>query len=231
MSRTLNVVRMQLVNRQTYVWVPLMVLAGALVITIAIWAALSSGGLEGAKYGGGAQAPLWYFAIVGVQALTRTFPFSQAMSVTRREFHLGTILTAALTSFLLAAIFVVGGVIERATDGWGVNGYFFALDWIWADGPLVAGFFYFAMAMLFFVAGYTGAAILKRYGNIVLTATLIVLALLLIGGMWLLGRLDAWGTFFGWFATAGPGMLALLMAAVAAVLAVAMFPVLRRTVP
>ena len=32
MSRTLNVVRMQLVNRQTYIWVPLLVLAGSFLL-------------------------------------------------------------------------------------------------------------------------------------------------------------------------------------------------------
>lgn len=231
MSRTLNVVRMQLVNRQTYIWVPLLVLGGAFVISLAIWGLLSSGGVDTAKYGGGAQAPLWYFAVVGAQALTRTFPFSQAMSVTRREFYLGTLLTAALTSALLAAVFVVGGLVERATNGFGFNGYFFALDWLWGAGPLMAGLFYFAMAMLFFVVGFTGAAVYKRFGNVWLTTGIIVIALLLIGALWVIGQADAWGTVFGWFAESGVGLLVAIMAGLAAVLAAASFPALRRMVP
>ena len=63
---------------------------------------LANADVTGPKYGGGAQAPLWYFDVVGIQALTLTFPFSQAMSVTRREFFLGTLLTAAFTSSILA---------------------------------------------------------------------------------------------------------------------------------
>ena len=231
MSRTLNVIRMQLVNRQTYIWVPLLVLGGALLITLAIWGVLAGSGIDTAKYGGGAQAPLWYFAAVGAQALTRTFPFSQAMSVTRREFYLGTLLTAGVTSALLAVIFVIGGLLETATNGWGMNGYFFALDWIWAAGPLAAGFFYFAMAMLFFVVGFAFATIFKRFGSLWLTVVLIGLALLFIGGLWVIGQANAWVQVFTWFATAGAGALALLMAGVAAVLAVVSFPVLRRAVP
>ena len=92
MSRTLNVVRMQFVNRQTYIWVPLLVLVGAFVLSLMIFAMIPD---DGVKVGGGSQAPLWYFLVVGVQSLTLTFPFSQAMSVTRREFYLGTLLTAA----------------------------------------------------------------------------------------------------------------------------------------
>ena len=84
MNRTLNVVRLQLVNRMTYIWIPLIILFGALAITLAIYAMVTSGGGTVMMFSGGAQAPLWYFMVVGIQALTLTFPFSQAMSVTRR---------------------------------------------------------------------------------------------------------------------------------------------------
>ena len=116
MNRTLNVVRMQLVNRATYIWVPLIILGGTLLISFAIFGLISSSGADAQMFGGGAQAPLWYFGVVGVQALTLTFPFSQAMSVTRREFYLGTLITAALTALGLALLFVIGGFIEEATN-------------------------------------------------------------------------------------------------------------------
>ncbi|KAA9134541.1 hypothetical protein [Microbacterium caowuchunii] len=231
MSRTLNVVRMQLINRQTYIWVPLLVLGGSLVITLAIYGIIANAGVDTAMYGGGAQAPLWYFAVVGAQALTLTFPFSQAMSVTRREFYLGTLLTAALTSAMLAVIFVIGGLVEKATNGWGMNGYFFALDWLWEQGPIVAGFFFFTLAMLFFVIGFAGATLYKRFGTMWLTIVILGIAVLFVAALWLIGQADAWVEVFGWFARLGSGGLALFMAGVAAVLAVVSFPVLRRAVP
>jgi hypothetical protein len=222
---------MQLINRQTYIWVPLLVLGGALILSIAIWGILANAGVEGAFYGGGSQAPLWYFAVVGVQALTLTFPFSQAMSVTRREFFLGTFLTAALSAVILAAIFVVGGYIERWTNGWGVNGYFFYLDAAWAAGPVAAGFIYFAVAMLFFTVGFTAAAIFKRFGATVLTTTILALAALLVAVLFLIGRADAWGPVFQWIGEQGALGVAAWGVVVIAALAVGAFGTLRRATP
>lgn len=230
-SRTLSVVRMQLINRMTYIWIPLIILGGAFFLALAIYAILANAGIDGPKYGGGAQAPLWYFLVVGVQALTLTFPFSQAMSVTRREFYLGTLLTAALTSAILAAIAMVGGLIERATDGWGVNGYFFGLPWIWEAGPLGALLLNFVAAMLFFVVGFWAATIYKRFGTLWLTIVLIGIGMLLVAGMWLVGRLDAWTEVFGWFATVGVVGLSLWGVLLTAVLAAIAFLTLRRAIP
>ncbi|WP_194410139.1 hypothetical protein [Microbacterium cremeum] len=231
MNRTVSVIRMQLVNRQTYIWVPLVVLGGAVAITLAIYAILINAGVEGPMYGGGAQAPLWYFGIVGVQALTLTFPFSQAMSVTRREFYIGTLLTSVLTGAILALIFVLGGLIEEATGGWGMNGYFFYLPWIWETGPLGAGVFYFTVAMLFFIAGFWAATIYKRFGSVALTTVLVGIAALLVLGLFLVGQMQAWAQLFAWFGDQGALGLALWGLLLGAVLAAISYLTLRRAVP
>ena len=231
MSRTVNVVRMQLINRQTYIWVPLLVLGGAFLLTLAIYAMLESAGVTGEKYGGGAQAPLWYFCVVGVQSLTLSFPFSQAMSVTRREFYIGTLLTAAASSLVLASVYVVGGAIENATGGWGLNGYFFYLPWVWEGGPAVALVFWFTAAMLVFVSGFWAATIYKRAGTIAVTLVLVGFGALLVLWMYLVGRMDAWAEVFTWFATQGALGLALWGLLLGAVLAGVSYLTLRRAVP
>jgi len=231
MNRTLNVIRMQLVNRQTYLWVPVIILSGSLVISLAIYGIIAGAGVTEPIYGGGAQAPLWYFAVVGAQALTLTFPFSQAMSVTRREFYLGTLLTAGATAALLAIIFVAGGLIEQATNGWGMNGYFFYLPWIWEAGPAAAGLFFFALASMFFVVGFWGATIFKRFGATVLTIVILGIGLLLVGLLWLVGRLDAWMQVFAWIGDQGALGLTLWGLLLIAVLAGTSYLTLRRTVP
>ncbi|CDK01092.1 Phosphotransferase system cellobiose-specific component IIC [Microbacterium sp. C448] len=228
MSRTLNVVRMQLINRNTYIWIPLLVLAGAFVLSLAVYALIPG---DGVKVGGGAQAPLWYFLVVGVQSLTLTFPFSQAMSVTRREFFLGTYLTAAITAAILSVVFVIGGLIERATDGWGMNGWMFYGVEIWQGGPLAAFAFYFLLAMTFFSIGFWSATLYKRFGAFWLTATLITIGAVLVAAMWLIGRTDSWGAIFGWFAGQTALSLALWSILVIAVLAGTSFIPLRRAVP
>lgn len=231
MSRTVSVVRMQLINRQTYVWVPLLVLGGAFLLTLAIYLLLEQSGVTGPKYGGGAQAPLWYFCVVGVQALTLTFPFSQAMSVTRREFYTGTLLTAAGSSLVLAVVYVIGAFIEDATGGWGMNGYFFSLPWVWEAGPAVTLLFWFTAAMLVFVSGFWAATIYKRAGSFVLTLVLVGLGAVLVLGLFIVGRLDAWAQVFGWLATQGPLGLSLWGLLLGAFLAGIAFLTLRRATP
>lgn len=231
MSRTLNVVRMQLVNTQTYVWVPLIVLGGAFVITLAVYGIIASAGATGPYYGGGAQAPMWYFAVIGAQSLTLTFPFSQAMSVTRREFYLGTLLTAAMASAALAIVFVLGGILERATNGWGLNGYFFYSPEMWGGHPMSAWLAYFAMSMLFFASGFWGATIYKRFGGVVLTAILVAIGLVLVGGLWAVGRFGSWERVWSWMVGQGIVGLSLWGLAFVGLLAVVSYLSLRRAVP
>ncbi|MFT4086113.1 MAG: hypothetical protein QM658_03005 [Gordonia sp. (in: high G+C Gram-positive bacteria)] len=232
MNRTANVVRMQLVNQRTFIWLPLTVLGGSFAVSLAIYAIINSTAHPDQPiYGGGVQAPLWYFAAIGVQALTLTFPFSQAMSVTRREFYLGTMLTAALTAVGLAVIFVVAGLIENATDGWGVNGYFFHLPWIWKSGPLAAGFAFFVAALLVFTVGFWGSTIFKRAGMTGIVVLGIALALVAVLAIWLLTKFDGWAPFWRWINDQGALGLAgwglLLTAALSAV----SYATLRRAIP
>lgn len=231
MNRTLNVVRLQLVNKQTYIWVPLIVLGGSFAISLAIYAILASSGVTDTVYGMGAQAPLWYFLAVGVQALTLTFPFSQALSVTRREFHLGTLLTAAITSAILAAVFMIGGLIELATNGWGVNGWFFVIPGISDGGVHITGLFYFSIAMLIFVIGFWAATLYKRFGSLWLTIVLVGIGILLVLLMWYIGLIQAWDRVFAWISQQGAVGMSLWGLLLAAVLAGISFLTLRRAVP
>lgn len=229
MSRTLNVVRMQLINRQTYLWMPLIILGGALVLSLLVFALIPT---DEIKIAGGAPfAPLWYFMVIGVQALTFTFPFSQAMSVTRREFFFGTVLTAGLTALILAAIFVAGGYVEQWTHGWGLNGFFFYFEWIWQAGPLAAMLFYFTVAMVFFVTGFWAATIYKRFGGVWLTIVLTGVGLLLVAAIWLAGRFEAWGRMLATIWQLSALDVAAWGIGLVAVLAGIAFLTLRRAVP
>lgn len=231
MSRTLNVVRMQLANRQTFIWIPIIILISSFVLSLAIVGILSSSGIDEDKFGYGIQAPLWYFLFTGIYALTLSFPFSQAMSVTRREFWAGTLLTAVLTALILGVVVVVGGLLEQATNGWGINGYFFYLPWIWESGPLVAGVFWIVMTFLVFVVGFGAATLYKRFGPLGLTIVLLSLGVLLVGGMFVIGRTDSWLRVFTWIAEQGPLGFSLWGLLVAAVVSASAYGLLRRAVP
>ncbi|GAA1538059.1 hypothetical protein HD600_001318 [Microbacterium ginsengiterrae] len=228
MSRTLNVIRLQLINKQTFIWVPLIVLASATVVSILIYAMIPGGG---PNYGGGGQAPLWVFFAVGLSAMTMTFPFSQAMSITRREFFTGTLITAALASAFMGVLFLIGGGLELLTNGWGVNGYVFHLPWLWESGPGGAFVVYFTLALFFFVVGFTGATIYKSWGPVVITLVSIALALVLVGLAFLVTRLELWGNVGATIMDLGALGLALWGLVVVALLALVSFLAFRRAKP
>ncbi|KJQ55684.1 hypothetical protein [Microbacterium sp. SA39] len=228
MGRTFNVIRLQLINKGTFVWYPLIILAAAVVISILIYAMIP---FDTPKYGGGGQAPLWYFFAVGMSAMTLTFPFSQAMSITRREFFFGTLLTATIGSALMGVIFLIGGGIEVATNGYGVNGYLFYLPWLWEAGPLGAFVVYFTLALFFFVIGFTGATIYKSWGQLVLIIVSIALTLALIGLVFLATRLELWGDVGATIMNLGALGLALWGLVITAVLTGVSFLAFRRAIP
>lgn len=228
MSRTVNVIRMQLINRQTFIWLPLIILGASLLLSIAIFAMVP---YAGPKYSGGGQAPLWYFLAVGVQAMTLSFPFSQALSITRREFYLGTLLTAVLTSTILAVVYVVGGFVEEATNGWGLNGWFFRVPWVWDQGPAAAAIAYFGFALLLFIVGFGCGLLYKRFGPLGLILVLVGISVLVVGAMYLVGRANAWGSVFAWIGAQGALGLSLWGLVLAAGIAVGSFLTLRRATP
>lgn len=228
MRRTLNVVRLQLINRQTFIWVPLIVLGSAVVISVLIYAMIP---IDEPKYGGGGQAPLWYFFAIGISAMTLTFPFSQAMSITRREFFTGTMITAVLASAFLGVIFLIGGAIETLTNGYGVNGYVFYLPWLWEAGPLGAFVVFFTCALFLFVVGFTGATIYKSWGPVALTFVGVGLALVLVGLVFLATRLELWERVWITILDLGSLGLALWGLVAVVVLAAVSFLAFRRATP
>ncbi|MFE6996281.1 hypothetical protein ACFVAE_10015 [Microbacterium sp. NPDC057659] len=228
MRRTLNVVRLQLINRSTFIWVPLIVLASAVLVSVAIYAMIP---VDTPKYGGGSQAPLWVYLAVGISAMTSTFPFSQAISVTRRDFFLGSMVAAAMSSALMGVLFLIGGGIEVLTDGYGVNGWVFHLPWVWEAGPIGAFTVYFTLALFFFVIGFTAATIFKRWGPLALTTVGIGLVVVLAGLALLITRLEEWGQVFAGIMQLGAFGLALWGLVVTVALMVISFLTIRRAIP
>ncbi len=226
--RTLNVVRLQFINTQTFVWIPVLVLGGAWVVTMLIYWIIQGAGADGVTIGGGSQAPLWYFLVVGTQAMTMTFPFSQAMSLTRREFYLGSVVAAAVSGLGMAVVFVLLGLLEQATGGYGINGYFAYIDWVWEAGPLAAGLTYFVLTMLFFIIGFWFATLYKRFGTARLVLVMIGLGLLLVGLVALVTWRSAWPAVGVWILDSGSLGLTLWAILLCVLLAAGSYLTLRR---
>ncbi|WP_420178392.1 hypothetical protein [Paenarthrobacter sp. TA1.8] len=228
MSRTLAVARMQLINKWTYIGWPLTILAASFLMSLAIFALIPV--TEG-KNGGGSQAPLWYFLVLGIQSMTLVFPFSQGLSISRRAFYLGTLGLFSLIAVGMTVLYMLGGVVERATNGWGVYGYFFNIPWV-TDGPWYStAAFFFVLMMFMFIIGFWFATIFKRWGTTGTLVSTLGTAVALIGAAALTTFLQGWGLVGSWFAQQTPLSISGWAALLCIILAAGSYTTLRRATP
>lgn len=228
MSRAVAVARMQLINKWAYVGTPLLILGSSFLLSLAIFALIP---VDEDKFGGGSQAPLWYFLVLGVQSMTLVFPFSQGLSISRRSFYLGTLGLFSLMAACMTALYLLGGVIESATGGWGVRGYFFKVPWV-ADGPWYAtAVFFFVLMMFMFIIGFWFATIFKRWGPTGMLVAGIGSVGVLIGLAALATWLSWWASIGSWFAQQTPLSIGGWAALLCLVLAAGSYSTLRRAIP
>ncbi|WP_332728357.1 hypothetical protein [Glutamicibacter sp.] len=210
---------MQLINKATFIGIPLIILGGSFLFTLAIWWLVRRNGSDEGLYSGGAQAPMWYFLALGIQALTLTFPFSMAMSISRRTFYLGTVALFSVCALVLSVFYYLIGLLEVATGGWGMGGQFFALQWIADNNWLVQILFYFVLMVLLFMVGFLIATIYMRWRTTGMVVFFTLLGVVVLGIIALFTFGNYWDQFWSWALTwtaAGitlwGGLVALLMA-------------------
>ncbi|WP_426003177.1 hypothetical protein ACPFL9_13110 [Paenarthrobacter sp. NyZ202] len=228
MSRAVAVARMQLINKWTFLGWPVVILAAAFLMSLAIFALIP---VAENKYGGGSQAPMWYFMVLGIQSMTLVFPFSQGLSISRRAFYLGSLGLFAVIALGMTGLYLLGGVIERATNGWGVSGYFFTIPWV-ADGPWYStAAFFFVVMMFMFIIGFWFATIFKRWGTTGVLISTLGTVVVLIGLAALATLLEWWGSIGGWFAGQSPLSISGWAALLCILLAAGSYATLRHATP
>ncbi|RAN72648.1 hypothetical protein B5P43_32485 [Bacillus sp. SRB_336] len=220
---------MQLINKWTFLGTPGVILASSFAVSLAIWALIPNS--VGVKYSGAGQAVMWYFFALGIQSMALSFPFSQGLSISRRNFFLGTVGLFAVVAAGVAGLYVALGAVEQATNGWGLQGRMFALQWV-ADQPwFVQQFFYFVLMMFLFLVGFWGATLYKRWrGTGVLVAGL-SLAAVLVGAAALTTWQGWWGPLGAWIITLTPLDIGLWILVLAVLLGVGSYLTLRRATP
>ncbi|WP_231391814.1 hypothetical protein [Arthrobacter sp. 35W] len=201
-NRAVKVARMQLINKWTFLGIPAIILTGSFLLSLAVFAVIPVP--DAPKYSGAGQAVMWYFFALGIQSLTLTFPFSQGMSVSRRSFFLGTVGLFAVVALVVSGLYVLLGMAEVATKGWGMNGRMFALQWIADSGVGVQFLFYFALMMLLFILGFWFATVYKRWGATGMLVLWLAVGVLLVGLVALVTWQDWWAPVGTWLAAQGP---------------------------
>ncbi|MCC3267222.1 hypothetical protein [Arthrobacter gengyunqii] len=229
MNRPLAVARMQLLNKWIYLGIPAIILVSSTLIAVAILAVIpDTGGTRMALSG---QAVMWYFLGIGVQALTLTFPFSQAMSVSRRSFYIGTLGLFAVMALGLGVLYWLLGLVEKATNGWGVNGAIFAIPWIVQSAWYTQILLYFALSTLLFMFGFWFATVYKRWRTTGLLVALIGFAVILLGAVASATWTDSWAAVGAWFVQLTPLALTGWLLLGGVVLAAGSYGTLRRATP
>lgn len=210
--RVWRIVRLNLVNKWTTIWLPIMIMGFIWLVNWLIWwiiwaatgPADRADALAGTQWSGGAFYIFVYLLVIGIQVVAATFPFALGYSATRREFALGSGLTFLLLSLGYALGFALLSVVEEWTNGWGLGGHLFTSVYF-GDADFAGRFFIALCGMLFFITiGAFAAALFMRWRmNGILVASAI-LVLLLVGGIALATLTGSWPAVGEWFANNGP---------------------------
>lgn len=229
MNRPLAVARMQLLNRWIYLGIPAIILVASTLIALAIIAIIPDTGAPNLAFSG--QAVMWYFLGIGAQALTLTFPFSQAMSVSRRSFYLGTLGLFAVLALGLGVLYWLLGLVEEATNGWGINAHIFSLPWIAESAWYTQILLYFALTTLLYMIGFWFATVYKRWRAGGLVTAFVGLALILLGAVAAATWTESWADVGAWFVQLTPIALTGWLLLGGVVLAAGSYGTLRRATP
>ncbi|WP_062531077.1 hypothetical protein [Demequina rhizosphaerae] len=203
--RVWNVVRLHVANPWPSVILPWIVLVSIHALTWSIWAIIShyaGPGIEedAFRYAGGVSWLVIYMMIIAIQAMNAGFRFALGFSSTRRDYYLGTVAFFAM----MAVVYGVGlgllALLERATDGWGMNGSFYAPAYLYDEPFAVVAFHYIALYLLFTTMGCLVGALFVRWRANGLYLYFGALALAVVALVWWL--LDAgWGATVDFFTT------------------------------
>jgi len=238
-ARVWRVVRLNLVNKWTTIYVPVMIMFFIWLVNWLIWwiiwgataPADRAKAMDGTQWSGGAFYIFVYMLIVGIQVISATFPFALGYSATRRDFSLGSGLTFLLLSAGYSVGFAVLSVVEEWTNGWGLGGHLFTS--VYFDGESLGGrlFTVFATMLFFFAVGAFSAALFMRWRMNGILAAGAVFILLVVGAIALITLTQSWPAVGDWFAANGPFGVSAWLLLPTAVAAIAGYAVLGRATP
>lgn len=187
MHRVASVMRMHSKDIWSWFIVPWLVMLSSFTVNFVI-----SFFMDEPLKTGGLSSIYIYMLVAGIITLAQTFPFALGMSVSRKDYYLGTSAMIILTSVGSAIMLFLLGLIEGWTGAWWSDLYFFNPPYL-SDGPLINQFIVSLVILLFmYYSGIVIAAIHKRTGR---NGMFIVAAFLLMVST-VLGFL---ANYFNWY--------------------------------
>ncbi len=198
-SRIGAVVRMHLSTPFMALGLPMLITLAVLTLNYLIWQlillanpTLPQADPDAFIYNGGAVWIAFYLLSIAIQTMNATFRYALGMSVTRRDYLLGTGAFMLILSVVFVALYAVLGVIERATDGWGVNGWMIS-GFGMMDLPLWKVLLIWMGAMLIGMGlGVFYGAVFVQWRTTGVLITSILIAGAILAGVWVLTETQGW---------------------------------------
>ena len=229
--------RVHLANPWALIYTPTLIMLAVFGLNFAIWhVVLFAAGdrpidPHAFDYNGGATWVMFYLVVVAVQAMNQTFSFTVGLGSTRRDYYVGTALIFVCLALGFGAGIALMAGIERLTDGWGVDGHFFAPGFL-QSLPVweLAAMYSLALLLLTFVGAAAGAMFVRwaATGVIVFFGILAVVA---VGIVYILVAAHISGEVISFFADRSPLQIAVMTLPITAVSALAGFLILMRATP
>jgi hypothetical protein len=226
MNTWVKVARYHLVQPYPYLVVTWGILAFSFAVNVVVYALVPVGHSAGAaavpdgRYTGALCSIFLYFMVLGVNSIGRWLPFGLALGISRRSYYAGTALLAAGLAAADGLVLAVLQVIERATNGWGVQMGFFRVPYL-LDGPwYLTWLSSFVGLTLLFVYGMWFGIVYRRWGLIGTIAFIAAQVTVLLAASLLVSWAHGWTSVHHFFtALTAAGLTGLLAVLVLALLA------------
>ncbi len=237
-ARVPGAFKLQFSPSVTLISVPIMVFVGVwfLAAGIGAWIHHTAGTRVAAEdpiYTGASQAALWCLVFMAAYAASHTFPFSMALSYSRRTFMLGVLLAFGLVSLSFGTAFSLAALVERLSDGFGIHFYTYDLPYITqGDGGIVAGGALAAIVCLVLMLfGFFWAILYRRAGLLGLWIVILGFAVVGLVATMLIFQNDGWPVIWEWLIEQSALSLTGWLVIPTALLALLNYGVIRRATP
>jgi hypothetical protein len=226
MTTLQNVARYHLVDRITYVALPWGIMAFSFLVNLVI-ASQVAPDVNG-YYTGGLLSIYVFLLICGALSMTRSLPFALMLGLSRRSYYLGTALLVVCLGVVYGLALTLLQVIERVTDGWGVDMHFFRIPGI-LDGPwYLTWLTSFVLLVLFFLYGMWYGLVYRRWSLPGLVAFIAAQILVVLAVVVAISMTDSWHAFADFFSTTTASALTGVLAAITVAMGVGGFTTLRK---
>ncbi|MDF2653097.1 MAG: hypothetical protein K0Q73_8902 [Paenibacillus sp.] len=223
MNRVASVMKMHGRDKWTWYIIPWVVLMSSFIINLVI-----SFFVDEPVVTGGIASIFIYMFVAGIITPAQTFPFALGMSVSRKDYYLGTSAMIVLASVLSAVMLFLLGLAEGWTGAWGSELHYFDLPYL-SDGPLINRFTVPLVILLFMhYLGILIAATHKRTGRngMFIASGILLLVFTFLG--FLANYLNWYPAIFGWMVEQSAVDYTLWMLPLIVIFALASYLLLRR---